>query len=131
MARYELTSNLLTGNSIIDREHRELIDAVNKLLDACGGKGSEQLQATAKFLNDYVDKHFLHEEQLQQQSGYTNYTAHKAFHDKYKQTLREITANFSDSPSFADTAKLNGHIGVLITHIKTEDRRLGEFLNKK
>ena len=101
-------------------------------MEACsGGKGAEQLKATTKFLNDYVDKHFAHEEQLQQQSSYPNYTAHKAFHEKYKQTLREITSGFSDAPSFADTTKLNGHIGVLITHIKTEDKRLGEFLNKK
>lgn len=132
MARYELTSNLLTGNAVIDKEHRELIDAVNKLLDACsGGKGSEQLGYTVKFLNDYVDKHFTHEEQLQQQNGYPVFTAHKAFHDKYKQTLREITSGFSGTPSLADMTKLNGHISLLITHIKTEDKRLGEFLNKK
>lgn len=33
MARYEFTKELETGNAIIDKEHRELIDAVNKLID--------------------------------------------------------------------------------------------------
>ena len=38
--KYELTKDLETGNWIIDNEHRELLQAVNKLLDACGeGKG--------------------------------------------------------------------------------------------
>ena len=38
--RYELTKDLETGNATIDREHRELFDAVNKLMDACGsGQG--------------------------------------------------------------------------------------------
>ena len=129
MARYEFTSNLETGNAIIDKEHRELIDAVNKLMDACSaGKGIDQINQTKKFLNDYVSRHFAHEEQLQQQSGYPGFTAHKAFHDKYKQTLLEITSGMSSTASFGELTKLNGHISLLITHIKTEDKRLGAFL---
>ena len=49
--RYELTKDLETGNATIDREHRELFDAVNKLMDACGsGKGRASLEPTMKFL---------------------------------------------------------------------------------
>lgn len=37
---YEFTSELETGNDLIDSEHKELIDAINNLLLACGeGKG--------------------------------------------------------------------------------------------
>ena len=68
--RYELTKDLETGNATIDREHRELFDAVNKLMDACGsGKGRASLEPTMKFLLEYVNKHFSHEEALQKQSG--------------------------------------------------------------
>ena len=35
MSGYEFTKKLETGNAVIDKEHRELIEAVNKLLDAC------------------------------------------------------------------------------------------------
>ena len=31
MVKYEFTKSLETGNAIIDKEHRELIQAVNKL----------------------------------------------------------------------------------------------------
>ena len=34
--KYELTKELETGNATIDREHRELFQAVNNLMDACG-----------------------------------------------------------------------------------------------
>ena len=96
MSRYELTKDLETGNSIIDMEHRELLQAVNKLLDACGeGNGRVHMNETIKFLNDYVDRHFSHEEQLQRQSNYPGFTPHRAFHEKYKQTLREITSGIS------------------------------------
>lgn len=129
--RYEFTKELETGNRIIDNEHRELLNAVNALLDACGeGKGRTRMGETVKFLNDYVDRHFAHEEQLQKQSGYPGYEAHHAFHEKYKQTLREITAGMSGEASIADLAKLNGHVSLLVSHIRTEDKKLGAFLNK-
>lgn len=39
--KYELTKDLETGNRIIDNEHRELLNAVNALLDACSaGQGT-------------------------------------------------------------------------------------------
>lgn len=133
MARYEFTPNLETGNAVIDKEHRELIDAVNKLLEACGsGSAMNKVDQTVKFLNDYVDRHFLHEEQLQQKSAYPGYTAHKAFHDGYKKTLKEITSGISGSgSSVGELMKLNSHIAVLISHIKTEDKKLGAFLKDK
>lgn len=133
MARYEFTSNLETGNAIIDKEHRELIDAVNKLLDACSeGKGRDSVKQTTDFLNNYVDRHFLHEEQLQQQSGYPGFKPHKLFHDNYKKTLKEITAGISSSgATISEMMKLNNHIGILISHIRTEDKKLGAFLNGK
>lgn len=132
MARYEFTKELETGNPIIDREHRELIAAVNKLLDACSaGKGRDQMRDTSKFLNDYVNRHFTHEEQLQQRSKYPGYAAHKAFHDRYKQTLIEITdAIPAAGASIGELTRLNGHISLLISHIRTEDKKLGAFLGK-
>lgn len=133
MARYEFTPNLETGNATIDKEHRELIDAVNKLLDACGsGNALNEINKTVKFLNNYVQKHFTHEEQLQQQSKYPNYTGHKAFHESYKKTLSDITNNIANSgATVGELMKLNGHIALLITHIKTEDKKLGTYLNSK
>ncbi len=133
MAKYELTKQLETGNAVIDAEHRELFKAVNNLVDACSaGKGRAAIEGTMKFLNDYVEKHFSHEEQLQQKSRYPGMAAHKVFHEKYKQTLKEITSSISQSgPTIAGLGKLNGHIGVLIAHINTEDKRLGAFLNNQ
>lgn len=133
MGKYELTKDLETGNIFIDNEHRELLRAANDLLDACGaGKGREHMNKTVKFLNDYVEKHFSNEERLQKNSGYPNFEAHKAFHEKYKQKLRDITSGMSsDNPTIGELSSLNAHIGLLITHIRTEDKKLGAFLNKK
>ncbi len=132
MNRYEITKALETGNATIDQEHRELIRAVNKLLDACGeGKGRASMNETIQFLNQYVNQHFSHEERLQKQSGYPGMPAHRIFHEKYKQTLKEITSQIAVSgPTIAELGKLNKHISVLITHITTEDKKLAAFLNQ-
>ncbi len=132
MSRYEFTKRLETGNSIIDTEHKELILAVNKLLDACSkGEGRSSVDGTIQFLNNYVNEHFSHEEQLQRQSHYPGMAAHKAFHEQYKKTLKEITSRIPQSgPTIVELGRLNGHIGVLITHISTEDKKLGAFLSQ-
>lgn len=127
---YELTKDLETGNATIDGEHRELFRAVNTLLDACSqGKGRGAMEPALKFLMDYVDKHFAHEEQLQMQSKYPNMAAHKTFHIGYKQKLRDIVGKIPPAgPNLSDLGSLNMHIGTLLTHIRTEDKKLGAHL---
>lgn len=127
--KYELTKDLETGNAVIDGEHRELFRAVNALMDACAsGKGRTVIAPTLKFLLDYVEKHFTHEEQLQAQSNYPGMAAHKAFHQSYKASLKALAAQIPDTPSIADMAKLNSQIATLITHIRLEDKKLGQHL---
>lgn len=47
--RYEHTKELETGNALIDKEHREPLNAVNDMLDACGkGQGSSSVQKTGR-----------------------------------------------------------------------------------
>ncbi len=127
---YEFTKDLETGNAIIDSEHKELLRVVNKLMDECSkGKGRAALEPTIKFLMDYVNKHFSHEEQLQKQSNYPNKDNHFKFHESYKAKLKEIASKIPPSgPGVGDMAAINTHIGVLIAHIKTEDKKLGAYL---
>ena len=89
--KYELTPDLATGNTLIDSEHRQLFEAINKLMEACAqGKGRDQISSTLQFLTSYVSKHFGDEEQLQIRSQYPNYSAHKQFHEGYKRQLNDI-----------------------------------------
>lgn len=130
--KYELTKELESGHAIIDGEHRQLFNAVNDLMDACSkGQGRASIEPTMKFLLNYVDKHFAHEEELQQKSGYPGMAAHKQFHRGYTDKLRQLAAAIPHTgPSIADLSNLNQHVGVLVAHIRSEDKRLGAFLNK-
>ncbi len=130
--KYELTKDLETGNVFIDDEHRQLFKAVNDMVEACGsGQGREKLQKTITFLSNYVNTHFAHEEQLQQKNSYPGYVSHKAFHDKYKEDLNSLMAKIPPTgATVGDLTAINAHIGILVSHIRTEDKKLGQFLNK-
>lgn len=131
--RYELTKELETGNAIIDGEHSELFKAVNNIVDACGkGQGRNIIDPAIKFLLAYVDKHFAHEEQLQRDNKYPDMENHKKFHESYKKQLKEIASQIPvNNPTITDLVKLNGHIAVLINHIRIEDKKLGKFLKQQ
>lgn len=132
MVKYELTKELETGSSVIDNEHRELFRAVNSLIEACGkGQGRATIEPTLKFLLDYVDKHFAHEEELQEQSDYPKIAEHKQFHSDYRIKLKEIAESIPEGgPSIADLSVLNMHISKLISHIMIDDKDLGKFLGE-
>ncbi len=131
--KYELTKDLETGNAIIDSEHKELFNAVNNIVDACSkGQGRNIIKSAINFLLSYVELHFSHEEKLQSDSKYPDIAKHKAFHESYKKQLKEISSQIPfDNPTITDLIKLNGHIAVLINHIRIEDKKLGKFLKQQ
>ncbi len=131
--RYELTNDLLTGNSLIDSEHRQLFEAINSLMEACeAGKGRDSIAKTADFLLNYVNKHFGDEEKLQMSSKYPGYPAHKNFHEGYKQKLRETAMDIEkNGPTIASLGKLNSVVAILVSHIRIEDKKLAAHVKSQ
>lgn len=127
--KYELTKDLETGNALIDSEHRELFRMINNLQEACAkGQGRSRVESTAKFLVDYVKKHFRDEENLQKSVGYPSYQVHSKFHENY---IAQIEAGakgiLASNADIASLAELNKLIGILVAHIRTEDRKLAAY----
>lgn len=129
--RYELTPDMQTGNEIIDGEHRELFAAVNQLMEAFSkGEGREKIRAATEFLKDYVQKHFDHEAQIQIRSGYPHSREHIAFHEKYKERLSEIIDVIPEKNNAIEMKLISGHISLLISHIRSEDKRLAMHIKQ-
>jgi hemerythrin len=131
MVTFQWNDSLLTGNSLIDSEHKELVRAINAFFDACARKiDEEEFQKILNFLNSYTIKHFSDEEQLQVKYKYPNYENHRKFHEAYKKTVRDLMHQFimgGINEKLVMEAKYD--IGeVIITHIKTEDRRLATYI---
>lgn len=130
---YEVTPDLVTGNNLIDSEHRQLFAAVNDLMDACSrGEGRAKIESTVRFLIDYVAKHFRDEEDLQVRSKYPAYPTHKVFHDGYRRQLSDTAQELlQQGPTVKALGDLNRVVGVLVSHIRTEDKRLAKHVKEQ
>ncbi len=52
---YTWNSSLETGNVNIDIQHKKLVEALNKLLEACSkGQGRSELKKVTEFLYDTI-----------------------------------------------------------------------------
>lgn len=127
--------SLYTGNELIDSEHKELIDRVNKLVESCG-KGTEKLTAvkTLDFLMDYTEKHFSDEEELQQQMGYEKLDQHKAQHARFKNAVDELRQMLEDQegPSDAFVEAVNKNVSQwLVDHIQVWDTEVARYIASK
>ncbi|GHU41486.1 hemerythrin [Clostridia bacterium] len=124
MARYTFTPDLVTGNALIDSQHKELIKAIDDLITACSsGKGSAHLDATLKFMADYTAKHFGDEEKLQRQYKYPDAINHRKLHEGFKAVVRDLGKQLHDEgPTLKLVSAVNSNIGGwLVKHIKRED----------
>ena len=95
--RAEFDETLVTGNEMIDGQHKELIDKINKLLDSCE-VGNDKLTAikTLEYLADYTDFHFGEEEKLQESIAYPGIEQHKKEHKKLLKVVEELHEMLED-----------------------------------
>lgn len=127
-----MTPDIETGNDLIDSEHTQIFDAVNELLDACSsGHGRDKIAHTAEFLAGYVSKHFSDEEALQRKCQYPNMEKHLKFHVKYKKDVADFVDKMKkDGATVQTLGELNALAGLLINHIRQEDKRLAAYIRE-
>jgi hemerythrin len=121
--------DLTMGVAELDRQHRELFDCINRLLDACRvGKGSDQVQPVLQFLESYVREHFAEEERRMREAGYPLLALHKAQHDGFLVAFEDVKKDAS-SPGLALTFGTNRLLtDWWINHISGTDREFGRYL---
>ncbi|MDR2483734.1 MAG: hemerythrin family protein, partial [Treponema sp.] len=87
--------SFLTGCALVDKQHQQLFDAINGLLEACErGKGKDELKKSLDFLSDYTVKHFFDEEQLLKKHGFTQLPGHHQYHEAFKKTVSDLAHEF-------------------------------------
>ena len=77
----------------IDKQHQQLIQAVNRVSDIYREKDNERNRRICieaiKYLKSYTLNHFSDEEAFQRSIGYEDYENHKKIHDDFVQTVIE------------------------------------------
>jgi hemerythrin len=128
---YQWDSSLETGYALVDNQHKQLVQAVNDLMEASkSGKGSEAVFQTLDFLTGYTIKHFKDEETLQKKFDYPDFLNHKRIHEDFKGTVGDLTQRLrAEGPSEALVQEVSTSIGSwLLNHIKGDDFRMAAFV---
>ncbi len=124
--------NLKIGIPLIDAEHRELCDRIDRLFDACGkGKGKEEIMKTIGFLEQYTIKHFGDEEALQRKSTYPKIAEHKAMHEYFKSEIAKLRNDVQNNGvTVATISKTNYFLmNWLLNHIQKMDSELKNYIH--
>jgi hemerythrin len=128
---YQWDSSLETGYSKVDNQHKQLILALNDIIDASRqGKGEDAILKTLDFLTGYTIMHFSDEEKLMVKYNYEDYLVHKSYHDIFKVTVGELTQRLKEEgPSGEMVETITTTIGSwLVNHIKGDDFRMAAFV---
>ena len=131
---YLWDTSLETGHEKIDNQHKQLIEALNGLIDASHhGKGSEEIFKTLDFLTGYTVMHFATEEKLQVDYDYPDYHIHKRYHDEFKGTVKELTEQLKEKgPTEELICTVSAVIGNwLLNHIRGDDFRMAAYVKSK
>lgn len=127
----EFDDTLVTGNEMIDSQHRELIGRINDLLRSC--EEEADLRAAVKMLNylaDYTEYHFGEEEALQAAIGYPGIEEHKKKHEELRKTVEELHEMLEEQegPTKAFVEQVNKNVTEwLFYHIRSFDRSVAEY----
>ncbi len=123
--------NLKIGVPLIDSEHRELCDRIDRLLAACSqGKGRDEIAETVDFLQEYTVKHFGDEERLQRTSGYPKCREHKAMHEYFVSKIAALQKDLRENgANVAAISETNYFLmDWLLNHIRKVDKELAKYI---
>lgn len=133
MTKIEWDDSLSVGITLIDAQHKMLIQKLNDM--ACSieeHQGASNIMKTLNFMIEYTEFHFSTEEKNMAKFNYPGLDAHKKAHGEFTTVLNDLLQDFDEeggSEALAksiDTFLLNWLMG----HIKGTDVEFGKYLNE-
>lgn len=130
MAFLDWTPSYELGLDVVDQQHQNLFDLLNKLYDATV-RGDEQsvLGNILDELVDYTVEHFQTEEDIFLHSGYAGADQHKAIHDKLTEQAVDLQQQFRTGSVTISFDLLDFLNNWLVEHTMGEDRKMADYIN--
>ena len=128
----EFEQSLVTGNDMIDAQHKELIGKIDDLLTFCE-ETKEKVKAIKMlgYLAEYTEFHFSAEEKLQEEISYPQIEEHRKAHAEFKKVIEELHDMLEEeegpTEEFVFAVRKNV-VNWLFKHIKEMDRELAEYI---
>lgn len=121
MAVLNWVSDLNTGIEEIDRQHRRIVDYINRLYELRETPDRKLLGEVIGETVDYTLSHFAFEEGMIEEAGYMFSGPHKRVHELFIRRVTEIQMRFEAGEDVSN--ELHGMLSRwLFNHIRNEDR---------
>ena len=118
------TDSLSTGISLIDEQHKMLLNYINNLYHAMQrGVTDDILLNILDVLHDYTVSHFSTEEQFFLHSDYKDSEKHREIHRKFTSRIAEFRDNMKNGSAQVSMELLNFLRDWLIHHIQGTDHQ--------
>lgn len=125
------SDSLLTGYPIIDSQHREIFAQIESFLKSGRhGKSKEQLNEMLAFIEDYINRHFIMEEELQKKYNYPDYNVHKQWHNEYRKQYLALKKQLDHTGAQYQLAvkTIMFTVDWLTNHINGTDKALATYI---
>jgi hemerythrin len=125
------TPELSVGVTLLDAEHRKLVEMVNTLNQLIlSGNKTSVVDSTLAGLLEYTKIHFRNEEDLMKKYGYPLYEKHKKEHDELTSAVKEFIERLQVSVEANFSLELLAFLREwLVNHIKGSDMKYKAFFN--
>ena len=121
-----------TGNKVVDSEHRQIFDLVQKVLDASFENRRDKFDTIIDFLVNYTVKHFENEERLMEESNYPNTDIHKKQHSDFLAEVGKLKEQIAiETDGVINNLIINKTVvGWLIDHVLGSDMVMAKHYRK-
>jgi hemerythrin-like metal-binding protein len=124
----------LTGIKEMDDQHKELITAVNELVQHCTRGGTDMSAYISKIIqvtSGFVREHFADEERLMEESGYPDLEEHRRQHGGFIRVTSALAREFEDGKRALPPDLACFLSAWIIGHIKNTDRKYAGYMLSK
>lgn len=119
------------GNEEIDKQHKKLVDIINKLYTAfLRAEANQAVSLILEEMVDYTKYHFAYEEGLLKKISFPTLTEHIALHQKFVKRTQEFIQEHKQNSGVLSYDIMNFLRKWLMEHIADEDRKYVGYLLK-
>lgn len=115
--------------NIIDTQHQEIIEIINKLYDYYLNNNKDRILTNLDKLKNLLKEHFETEELLMKGNNFPGYISHKLEHDRYIAQINKITDKYKDGERILDLEQFDSFKKWFFNHLDFNDKKCGEYLN--
>ena len=127
----EWNDTLSVGVTVIDDDHKVLINLLNQYLEAVEEEKTMKIHEIFRELEQYTFYHFAREEDLMAQCGYEHLEAHKQLHEALCDKLHEHNEDILFGADDGQEAEIKAFLNAWLSkHIMSEDFQYRESMAK-